>query len=170
MGKKGKGCQRPGIAWETWLQQDGNAKKFWTPQQNHEEVDLPHMLQVLAVVAKFIMEDTRVAKYVYDFVSDLPLQDDSPLVPVPADVEFLKLWFLGGGNVTSPLVALELQPVVTDNEIFQDWKEQVLISNLGPQDESPTVAPPQQYRKAMAAGEMRCSNQLWAAWHSSYIC
>jgi hypothetical protein len=117
------------MVWEAFLQQDGNAKKFSNPAEGHEEVDLPHMLQIPAVVAKFVMENTRMAKEVYDFVSDLPLQDDSVLVP--ADVEFLKLWLLaakqhqGGESVTSQVVALDFQPVVTNNEVFQEWKEQV---------------------------------------------
>jgi hypothetical protein len=51
-------------AWEAWLQQDGNSKKFWAPAEGHVEVDLPRMLQIPAVVAKFVMEDTRVAKVV----------------------------------------------------------------------------------------------------------
>lgn len=117
---------------------------------------MPHMLQIPAVVAKFVMENTRMAKEVYDFVSDLPLQDDSVLVP--ADVEFLKLWLLaakqhqGGESVTSHVVALDFQPVVTNNEVFQEWKEQVLVSNLGPQEESPTGTPNQQQHQGNGGG------------------
>ena len=56
------------------------------------------------------------------------------------DVKFIKLWLMaagqydGSGSAKCSPIAIELRPVVTQNEVFHEWGERVLISNIGVAD------------------------------------
>jgi hypothetical protein len=114
------------------------------------------MLQVPAVVAKFLLEGSRTAKEVYDFVSELTLEADAVLT-IP-DVDFIKTWLLvagqydSSGSNTCPKIALDLQPIITQNEVFHEWAEGVRISNIGAADaQKHQGTPPQQEQQQQQA-------------------
>jgi hypothetical protein len=53
------------------------------------------------------------------------------------DIKFIKTWLLAAGqydgssSVKHSRIAIDLRPVVTQNEIFHEWVERVLILNIG---------------------------------------
>lgn len=87
------------VNWATFVQQPGNERKLWTPTVTATEVELPAMLQLPAIVAKYAMSGSRTAKQVFDL--ELVLAEGNELVN--DDVKFVKTWLMAAGQKDSGL-------------------------------------------------------------------
>jgi hypothetical protein len=65
------------VAWDTFMAEAANKQSFWEPTGATTDTELPRMIALPAVVAKYAMERPRTAKEVFDYINKLVAEEDS---------------------------------------------------------------------------------------------
>jgi hypothetical protein len=59
------------VAWATFMVEAANKQSIWEPTGATTDTELPRMIALPAVVAKYAMERPRMAKEVFDYINKL---------------------------------------------------------------------------------------------------
>jgi hypothetical protein len=107
------------VAWDTFVGNATNKSEVWAPPAAPQiTVDLPRMVYLPSVLAKFAVEKERMAFEMNKFLSELVANDTSDIEESQA--KFLLQWFMAAGQrehgaavTAQQKVALKLEVVVS---------------------------------------------------------
>ena len=100
------------------------ARELWnSPVTNRTQQTLPRLLYLPMEVAAFVIEKPRTPWDVHTFVSHLVIREQNP---IPEDcVQLILRWLRGVSQMetgkTVPAWTLEVQPVVSADQVFAEW-------------------------------------------------
>jgi hypothetical protein len=112
------------IAWGGFADKLDNRNKLWVPPAAPTTtINLPRLLSIPAIVAKFLTEQEHTAYEAYKYVLALVVEDESGVTL--EDAVLLTSWFMAAGQSTgsteTQAIPLEFQPVTSIDAAFQKW-------------------------------------------------
>jgi hypothetical protein len=123
------------VAWAVFVGAADNKKLVWNPPATPQTtIDLPRMVYLPAVLAKFAVEKERTAFEMHKYLGELVTKDNSEIEENEA--KFLLKWFMAAGQMehgttSQQKIALKLELVASVEEEFVQWAHKQLASYVG---------------------------------------
>jgi hypothetical protein len=144
------------VAWAVFAEQAENRDKLWAPPAAPvTSIKLPRLLNLPAVVAKFLTEKERTAYEAYKFVLSVVAEDESGVTT--EDAVLISSWFMAVGQCISgtdtQALPLEFQPVTSIDANFHKWAHNHASQYLGEKPQATEAVAPQPAQASIADAE-----------------